>query len=61
MDDKVRLIKLCKTYFEAQGMVHESGSSRKTVGAEKVCMNILPMPSGLHPVPHVHKDIETIA
>ena len=42
-------------------MVYGSGASRKTVGAGKVCMNILPMPSGVHPVPHVHKDIETIA
>ncbi len=31
------------------------------MGAGKVCMNILPMPSGVYPVPHVHKDIETLA
>ena len=61
VDDKVRLVKTGKTYFGAQGIVYGSGSSRKTVGSEKICMNILPMPSGVHPVPHVHKDIETIA
>ena len=61
MDDKVRLVKPGKTYFGAQGVAYGSGASRKTVGSEKICMNILPMPSGVHPVPHVHKDIETIA
>ena len=24
-------------------------------------MNILPMPPGIHSIPHIHKDIETIA
>ena len=61
VDDKVRLVKPGKTYFGAQGVAYGSGASRKTVGSEKICMNILPMPSGVHPVPHVHKDIETIA
>ena len=59
-DDKVRLVKPGKTYFGAQGVAYGSGASRITVGSEKICMNILPMPSGVHPVPHVHKDIETI-
>lgn len=56
-----RLIKPGKTYFRAQGVVYGSGASRKTVVAGKVLMNILPMLSGVHPVPHVHKDIEAIA
>ena len=42
-------------------MAYRSGASRKTVGSVKICKNILTMPSGIHPVPHVHKDIETIA
>ena len=61
VDDKVRVVKPGKTYFGAQGMAYGSGASRKTVGSEKICMNILPMPFGGYPVPHVHKDIETIA
>ena len=61
IDDKVRLVKPGKTYFGAQGVAYGSGASRKTAGSEKICMNILPMPPGVHPVPHVHKDIETIA
>ena len=59
--DKVRLVKPGKTYCGAQGVAYGSSESRKTVGSVKICMNILPMPSGAHPVPHVHKDIETIA
>ena len=60
IDDKVRLVKPGKTYFGAQGVAYGSGVSRRTAGSEKICMNILPMPSGVHPVPHVHKDIQTI-
>ena len=52
IDDKVRLVKPGKTYFGAQGVAYGSGASRKTAGSEKICMNILPMPSGVHPVPH---------
>ncbi len=61
IDDKVRLIKPGKTYVGAQGVAYGSGASRKTAGSEKICMNILPLPSGVHPVPRVHKDIETSA
>ena len=61
IDNKVRLVKPGKTYFGAQGVAYGSGASRKTAGSERICMNILPMPPGVHPVPHVHKDIETIA
>ena len=44
-----------------QGVTYSSGVSRKTAGSEKVCMNVLPMPPGVHSLPHIHKDIETIA
>ena len=47
VDDKVRLVKPGKTYFGAQGVAYGSGASRKTVGSEKICMNILPMPLSL--------------
>ena len=40
IDDKVRLVKPGKTYFGAQGVAYGSGASRKTVGSEKICMNI---------------------
>ena len=40
VDDKVRLVKPGKTYFGAQGVAYGSGASRKTVGSEKICMNI---------------------
>ncbi len=61
LDNGVRLEKPGKTYFGAQGVEYCSGTLRTTVGSEKICMNILPMPPGVHPVPHLHKDIETIA
>lgn len=58
---KVTLVKSGKTYLGGQGVKYTSGISRKTAGSEKVCMSVLPMPPGIHSVPHIHKDIETIA
>ena len=58
---KVTLVKPGKTYLGGQGVKYTSGISRKTAGSEKVCMSVLPMPPGIHSVPHIHKDIETIA
>ena len=43
------------------GVTYDAGVSRNTVGAEKVCMNILPMPPGVKSKPHIHRGIETIA
>ena len=43
-DDGVRLVKPGMKYEGAQGVTYDAGVSRNTVGAEKVCMNILPMP-----------------
>ena len=39
-DDGVRLVKPGMQYEGAQGVTYDAGVSRKTVGAEKVCMNI---------------------
>ena len=60
-DDGVRLVKPGMRYEGAQGVTYDAGVSRKTVGAEKVCMNILPMPAGVKSKPHIHRGIETIA
>ena len=57
----VVLVKPGTTYFGEQGVTYNAGVSRKTTGSEKVCMNVLPMPPGVHSIPHIHKDIETIA
>lgn len=49
------------TYVGKQGFTYGAGVSAETVGAEKVCMNVLPMPSGIVAKAHYHKGIETIA
>ena len=56
--DKVRL---AKRIFWGASVAFGSGASRKTVGSEKIGMNILHMPSVVRHVPKVHKDIDTIA
>ena len=61
MAKKVKLIKPGETYLGAQGITYNSGVSRNTAGSQKVCMNVLPMPPGVHSIPHIHKEIETIA
>jgi uncharacterized RmlC-like cupin family protein len=60
-DDGVKLVKPGMKYEGAQGVTYDAGVSRNTVGAEKVCMNILPMPPGVKSKPHIHRGIETIA
>ena len=60
-DDGVRLVKPGTKYEGAQGVTYNAGVSRNTAGAEKVCMNVLPMPPGVKSKPHIHKGIETIA
>ena len=37
------------------------GASAETVGAERICMNILPMPDGAQARVHYHDGIETIS
>ncbi len=49
------------TYVGKQGFTYRAGASAETVGAQKVCMNILPMPPGAVAKAHYHKGIETIA
>jgi uncharacterized RmlC-like cupin family protein len=49
------------THVGKQGFTYGSGASAETVGAQQVCMNVLPMPDGARAKVHYHKGIETIA
>jgi uncharacterized RmlC-like cupin family protein len=40
------LIKPGQTYFGKQGITYGAGASAETVGAEKICKNVMPMPPG---------------
>ena len=59
--DGVAVIKPGQTYVGKQGFTYGAGASTETVGAQKVCMNILPMPAGAVAKAHYHEGIETIA
>jgi uncharacterized RmlC-like cupin family protein len=59
--DGVAVIKPGQTYVGKQGFTYRAGVSAETIGAEKICMNILPIPPGGVAKAHYHKDIETIA
>jgi uncharacterized RmlC-like cupin family protein len=59
--DGVSVIKPGQTYVGKQGLTYGAGASAETVGAQKVCMNVLPMPPGAVAKAHYHKGIETIA
>ena len=59
--DGVAVIKPGQTYVGKQGLTYGAGASAETVSAQKVCMNVLPMPPGAVAKAHYHKDIETIA
>lgn len=59
--DRVRVISPGETYVGKQGFTYGSGASAETVGAEHVCMNILPMAPGTRAKAHYHRGIETIA
>jgi uncharacterized RmlC-like cupin family protein len=61
--DKTRVTVVApdKTYVGKQGFTYFAGASAETVGAEKICMNVLPMPPGIVAKAHYHKGIETIA
>jgi len=61
INKNVKLIKPGNKYLGGQGVTYNAGVSRNTAGSEKVCMNVLPMPPGVHSIPHIHKEIETIA
>ena len=57
----VKLVRPGKKYLGAQGVTYNAGVSRQTAGSKRVCMNVLPMSPGVHSIPHIHKEIETIA
>src|SRR5688572_7390558 len=59
--DGVEVIKPGQTYVGKQGFTYGAGASAETIGAQKVCMNVLPMPPGAVAKAHYHKGIETIA
>jgi uncharacterized RmlC-like cupin family protein len=59
--DGVAVIKPSQTYVGKQGFTYRAGASAATVGAQNVCMNVLPMPPGAVAKAHYHKGIETIA
>jgi uncharacterized RmlC-like cupin family protein len=59
--ERVRVIAPGQTYVGKQGFTYGAGASTETVGAEKICMNILPMPDGARAKAHYHRGIETIA
>jgi uncharacterized RmlC-like cupin family protein len=59
--DRVRVIKPGQTYVGKQGFAYGAGASEETVGAERICMNVLPMPPGARAKVHSHRGIETIA
>jgi uncharacterized RmlC-like cupin family protein len=59
--ERVRLIRPGQTYVGKQGFTYGAGASAETVGAERICMNILPMPQGARAKVHYHQGIETIS
>ena len=59
--DGVAVVKPGQTYEGKQGFTYGAGASAETVGAGKVCMNVLPMPPGAVAKAHYHEGIETIA
>ncbi len=59
--DVVAVVGPGQTYKGMQGFTYGAGASLETVGAQKVCMNVLPMPPGAVAKAHYHEGIETIA
>jgi uncharacterized RmlC-like cupin family protein len=59
--DRVRVIGPGQTYVGKQGFTYNAGASTETVGAERICMNVLPVPVGGRAKVHYHQGIETIA
>lgn len=59
--ERVRVIEPGRTYVGKQGFTYGAGASAETVGAQRICMNILPMPDGARAKAHYHRGIETIA
>jgi uncharacterized RmlC-like cupin family protein len=59
--DRFAVVEPGRTYLGKQGIVYGAGASKETVGAEKICMNVMPMPPGARAKVHYHDKIETIA
>jgi uncharacterized RmlC-like cupin family protein len=59
--EHVRVIRPGQSYVGKQGFTYGAGASAETVGAQHICMNILPMLEGTRAKAHYHKGIETIA
>lgn len=59
--DRFAVVKPGRTYEGKQGITYGAGASKETVGAEKICMNVMPMPPGARAKVHYHDKIETIA
>ena len=59
--ERVRVIAPGQTYVGKQGFTYGAGASAETVGAQQVCMNVLPVPIGARAKAHYHRGIETIA
>jgi uncharacterized RmlC-like cupin family protein len=59
--DRVRVIGPGQTYVGKQGFTYNAGASTETVGAQRICMNVLPVPVGGRAKVHYHQGIETIA
>ena len=59
--DRVTIVAPGRTYAGKQGITYGAGASKETVGADRVCMNVMPMPPGARAKVHYHKGIETIA
>jgi uncharacterized RmlC-like cupin family protein len=58
--ERVRVVRPGRTYLGRQGFTYRAGASAETVGAEHICLNVLPMPNGGRSKVHYHKGIETI-
>jgi uncharacterized RmlC-like cupin family protein len=59
--DGLAVVKPGQTYVGKQGFRYGAGASTETVGAQNLCMNVLPMPPGAVAKAHYHRGIETIA
>ena len=59
--DGVAVVGPGQTYKGGQGFTYGAGCSAETVGAQSICLNILPMPAGAVAKAHYHEGIETIA
>ncbi len=44
--ERMRVIAPGRTYVDKQGFTYGAGASAETVGADRICMSVLPMPPG---------------